>query len=342
MNVRARIAGLGKYLPERVLTNADLEKLVDTSDSWIVERTGIRERRIAADHETAATMGIEAGKRAIAHAGIAPEEIDLVIGATMTPDGMMPSIASLIQEGIGARRAAAFDMNAVCVGFVVALSTASQFIASGTYKRVLIVGSEVFSRIIDWHDRNTCLLFGDGAGAVVLEASDRGGIGSFVLHSDGSGAQLLCAPGPCGPVGAAEPGRYFVEMDGPQIFKFAVQAMEAATREAVAAAGMTIDDIDLLVPHQANLRIINATARALRLPPERTMVNVERYGNTSSASIPIALQEAWEQGRLKEGDRVVLVAFGGGLAWGALTLEWAPVGPLPAPREAVEISAGGN
>ncbi|MEX1255059.1 MAG: beta-ketoacyl-ACP synthase III [Dehalococcoidia bacterium] len=340
MTHRARVAGLGKYLPERVLTNHDLERLVETSDEWIRDRTGIVERHMAADNETASSMGIEAGRQALDQAAIDPSDIDLVIAATTTPDGMFPSVASLIQHGLGAKRAAAFDINAACVGFVTGVATASQFIASGVYRRVLVVGSDVLSRIIDWEDRSTCVLFADGAGAVVLEASERGGPLSFVLHSDGGGAQVLHAPGPCGPPGSADPGRYFVEMDGPQVFKFAVHAMESATREALRSAGLGLDDVDLLIPHQANLRIINATARALGLPAEKAMVNVDRYGNTSSASIPIALREAWEQGRLHDGDRLVLVGFGGGLAWGAMVLEWAPVGPVPDPQQTAEVVAG--
>jgi 3-oxoacyl-[acyl-carrier-protein] synthase-3 len=253
---------------------------------------------------------------------------------------MFPAVASLIQDGLGARRAGAFDINAACVGFVTAVATASQFIATGTYKRILVVGSDVLTRIVDWTDRRTCVLFGDGAGAVVLEAGERGGPLSFVLHSDGKGGPALFALGPCSRPGETDPGCYFIQMDGPHIFKFAVQAMEQATREAVAAAGLTVDDIDLLIPHQANLRIIDATAKRLGIPAERCMANVDRYGNTSSASIPIALREAWEQGRLHDGDRLVFVAFGGGLVWGALMLEWLPVGALATAREAAEVTSG--
>ena len=342
MTIRARIAGLGKYVPERVLTNADLEKLVDTSDSWIRDRTGVRERHIAADDETASTMGIQAARQALAQAGAGPADLDLIIAATTSPDGMFPAIASLIQAGLGAR-CAAFDINAACVGFAIATATAAQFIATGAYRRVLVVGSDVLSRITDYSDRGTCVLFGDGAGAVVLEAAERGGPLSFVFHSDGGEADKLYAHGPCSRPGEADPGCYFIQMDGPHIFKFAVQAMEQATREAVQAAGLTLDDIDLLIPHQANLRIIDATAKRLGLPPERTMANVDRYGNTSSASIPIALREAWEQGRLHDGDRLVFVAFGGGLVWGALVLEWVPVGPVPATaRQAAQVTTGGS
>ena len=341
MNIRARVAGVGKYLPERIRTNSEIAQWVETSDQWIQDRTGVRERRIAADHETASTLGINAARQALDQAEIDAADLDLVIAATTSPDGMFPAIASHIQHGLGARGAGAFDVNAACVGFLSALSTGSQFIATGTYKRVLVVGSEVLSRMIDEDDRDTCVLFGDGAGAVVLEASDRGGPLSFVLHSDGAGADKLYAPGPCGLTSDADPGRYFIKMDGRHIFKFAVQAMVEATREAVASAGLTLDDIALLIPHQANLRIINATTKALGLPQERAMVNVDRYGNTSSASIPMALQEALEQGRLQDGDRLVLVAFGGGLAWGAMVLEWAPVGPVPV-AEAVHAATSGR
>jgi len=358
LTIHARIAGLGKYLPERILTNAELERMVKTSDTWIQERTGVRERRIAADDETTSTLSYRAALQALEQAEMAPEELDLIIVATCTPDGMLPSVASLVQEQLGARRAAAFDINATCVGFLTALATASQFIETGTYKRVLVIGAEVLSRIIDWTDRGTCVLFGDGAVAVVLEASDRGGPLSFVLHSDGRGAKALYAHGPAarpsdggtkalGGKGATaraidgDAGCFFVQMDGKAIFKFAVQAMEQATREALTSAGLTVNDIDLLVPHQANLRIIDATAKRLDLPPERAMVNVDRYGNTSAASIPMALREAFEQGRLHDGDKIVLVAFGGGLVWGAMVLEWTPVGPVRV-AEAAHAATGGS
>lgn len=342
MATRARIAGIGKYLPDRILTNHELERMVQTSDTWIQERTGVRERHIAADHETASTLGIEAARKALAQAEIEPSELDLVIVATTSPDGMFPAVASYVQDGLGAQNAGAFDINAACVGFLSAFATASQFIAGGVYQKVLVIGSEVLSRIVNWQDRGTCVLFGDGAGAVVLEASERGGPLSFVLHSDGAGAQALCAKGPCGRPDEVDPGSYFIEMDGRHIFKFAVQAMEQATTEVASRAGWHVDDIDLLVPHQANLRIINATAKALGLPPERAMINVDRYGNTSSASIPMALQEANEQGRLHDGDRVVLVAFGGGLVWGAMALEWVPVGPVRAQAAAAHAVSGGD
>ncbi len=342
MTIRARIAGVGKYLPERVVTNADLERLVETSDVWVQERTGIRERRMAADHETASTLGVEAARGALEQAEIDPNDLDLVIVATTSPDGMFPATASLVQAGLGARHAGAFDINAACVGFVSAMATGSQFIATGAYKRVLVVGSDVLSRIVDWTDRGTCVLFGDGAGAVVLEASDRGGMQSFLFRSDGDSAKALYALGPCGPTGEADPGRYYIQMDGTHVFKFAINAMESATREVVREAGLTLDDIDLLIPHQANLRIIKATAKALGLSPERAMVNVDRYGNTSSASIPMALREAWEQGRLHDGDQLVFVAFGGGLVCGAMVVEWTPVGPATVVTEKAHATMGGS
>ncbi len=322
-----RITGVGKYLPSRVLTNADLEKMVDTSNEWIIERTGIRERRIAAEDENAATLGSEASRMALRTAGLSPDDIDLIVCATISPDGMFPATASSIQEAIGARRAAAFDINAACVGFIAALATGAQFIDSGAYRRVLVVGSEVLSRIIDWTDRSTCVLFGDGAGAVVLEAAERQGRTPFVLRSDGSGAKLLYARGPGSePASAIENEGYCIVMDGREIFRFAVRAMEEASREAVSVAGLNVDDVAFVVPHQANLRIITAVAKALGLPLERMIVDVDKYGNTSSASIPLALCEAWEEGKLKEGDNIVFVAFGGGLVWGASVVEWARLG----------------
>ncbi|MCH8949483.1 MAG: beta-ketoacyl-ACP synthase 3, partial [Chloroflexi bacterium] len=248
MTIRSRISGTGMYVPERILTNSDLEKLVDTSDTWIQERTGVRERHIAADHETASTLGIQAAQQALAQAEVSPGDLDLVIASTTSPDGMFPAIASRIQDGLGANHAGAFDVNAACVGFLSALATASQFIATGTYQRILVIGSEVLSRMTDWTDRSTCLLFGDGAGAVVLEAAEQGGPLSFVLHSDGSGAQSLYANGPCSAPKGLETDRYFISMDGRHIFKFAVQAMESAVREAIDKAGLDMRDVDLMVP----------------------------------------------------------------------------------------------
>jgi 3-oxoacyl-[acyl-carrier-protein] synthase-3 len=335
--IRTRIAGLGRHVPERILTNADLERMVETSDEWIINRTGIRERRIAAPHETTSTLATAAARRALADANIAAEDLDLVICATTTPDGLFPSVASLVQEAVGARRAGAFDINAACMGFLSALATASQFIAAGSAQRVLVVGAETLSRIVDWTDRSTCVLFGDGAGALVLEAAERGGPLGFVLHSDGGKRDALYAEGPCGARDEAGNGPLdcYIRMDGPAIFKFAVHAMTEAVRETLATARVGADEIDVLVPHQANLRIIQGAAKALGIPPEKAVVNIERYGNTSSASIPMALCEAAEHGRLAEGARVMLCGFGGGLAWGAMLLEWSRTGvPAPAPGAA--------
>lgn len=322
----ARIAGIGKALPAKVLTNKDLERLVETSDEWIVERTGIRERRVAAADETSATLGADAARMALETAGVTADEVDLVICATVTPDGLFPATASLIQHTIGAKNAGAFDVNAACVGFMSALATGAQFINAGVYRRVLVVGSEVLSRIVNWQDRTTCVLFGDAAGAVLLEASDAAGVGAVVLRSDGGAANVLYARGPASaPASVAEAEGYCIVMDGREVFRFAVRAMEEVARTAIQQSGLALDDIAYVVPHQANARIIAAVAKNLGLPPERVIVNVERYGNTSSASIPVALCEAWEEGRLHAGDRLVFVAFGGGLAWGAAVVEWSDI-----------------
>ena len=334
----ARIVGVGKYLPSKVLTNADLERIVETSNEWIVDRTGIRERRLAADNESTASMGTEAARMALQTAGLDPDQIDLIICATCSPDGMFPASASLIQDALGAHHSAAFDINAACTGFLAAMATGAQFINAGVYERVLVVGAEVLSRIIDWSDRGTCVLFGDGAGAIVLEKAETGGVGPFVLKSDGSGARLLYARGPASSTASlADSEGFCIVMDGREVFKFAVRAMEEVTRQTIDQAGLTVEDIDFVVPHQANQRIISAVGKAMNLPPERMISNVEKYGNTSSASIPLALCEAWEAGRFKEGDRLALVAFGGGLVWGASLVEWTGLGSrlaTPAKAEA--------
>ena len=323
----ARIVGAGKYLPSKVLTNADLERMVETSDAWIVERTGIRERRIADDDETTASMGAQAARMALETAGLRADQVDLIVCATLSPDGMFPASASLIQDAIGATNAAAFDVNAACNGFVVALATATQFINAGVYDRVLVVGAEAVSRIIDWTDRGTCILFGDGAGAVVLEKAESGGPSAFILKSDGSAANILYARGPASaPASFLQAESYCIVMDGREVFKFAVRAMEDVSRRAIEQAGLTNDDIAFLVPHQANQRIMTAYAKALGFSQDRLISNVDKYGNTSSASIPIALCEAWEEGRLRPGDKLVVAAVGGGLSWGACVIEWTGVG----------------
>jgi len=315
----AQITGWGKYLPQKVLTNQDLERLVDTSDAWIMSRTGIRERRIAADDETASSMAVRAAGDALKVAGLEPRSLDLVIAATCTPEYIFPACASLVQNSLGAKNAAAFDVNAACSGFIYALATACQFISSGAYNNILVVGSEVYSRILDWKDRSTCVLFGDGAGAVVVQASDAlPGSLSFVLGNDGSKANSIYTPGPCG----LSNGPYYITMNGPEVFKFAVNVICLATRQAVKAAGLELSDIELVVPHQANIRILKSAAKALELPPEKVFINVDRYGNTSAASVPIALCEAVEEERVKDGDHLVLVGFGGGLSWAAMVLEW--------------------
>ncbi len=339
--IHTRIAGVGHYVPERVLTNADLEQKVDTSDQWIRDRTGIEERHIAAPDDTSSSLGYNAALMALDRAKIDPIDLDLVIAATTTPDGLFPAVASLVQDRLGARRAGAFDINAACMGFLSALAAGSQFIAAGGAKRVLVVGAEVLSRITDWTDRGTCVLFGDGAGALVLEAAEFGGPRSFVLHSDGSKRDALYGPGACGPRDAEGNGPLdcYIHMDGPAIFKFAVQAMSSAVRESLARADLSIEDIDMLVPHQANLRIIQGTAKALGLSPERALVNIQKYGNTSSASMPIALSEASADGRLHDGDKLALCGFGGGLAWGAMVLDWSTTGVAPKKRTPTLVEA---
>lgn len=315
----ARVVGWGKYLPEKVLTNQDLEQLVNTDDSWIRSRTGISQRRIAGSDETASTMAARASQEALDVSGIRPERLDLVIVATCTPEHIFPACASLVQASIGAWNAAAFDINAACSGFMYALATACQFVVAGTYDSVLVVGSEAYSRILDWQDRTTCVLFGDGAGAVVVQASESApGTLSIILGNDGSRVSTLYTPGPCG----LDEGPYYLRMRGPETFRFAVNIVHQASKEAVAAAGLQLSDIDLIIPHQANTRIIRSAAKLLDVPLDRFFINVERYGNTSAASIPIALCEAVEEGRVKEGDRVLLVGFGGGLSWAAMVLEW--------------------
>ena len=327
MTGRARIVGTGRYVPARILTNEDLARMVDTSDDWIVERTGIRERRIAAEDETTSSMAAQAARRALASAGLNASDVDLIITGTCTPDGMFPAVSTLVQHAIGAPDAAAFDVNSACNGFLSAISTATQFIATGQSKRALVIGAETMSRIVDWTDRATCVLFGDGAGAVVLEASvegEPGRIGTLVLHSDGGQAGLLYATGPCTP-GYAATQETKLFMNGSAVFKHAVTGMAEACMDVLQRAGFTPQDVDLAVPHQANRRIITAMGDRLGLPPENVYLNVDRYGNTSAATIPIALAEATAEGRLAPGDLVLLTAFGGGLSWGAVTLEWAGV-----------------
>lgn len=317
----SRIIGTGGYLPEKILTNHDLAKMVETSDEWIVSRSGIRERHIAADHEATSDLALQAARRAIEMAGVDPQGIDLIIVATTTPDLVFPSTACILQEKLGIRNGSpAFDLQAVCSGFVYALATADQFIRCGQSKCALVVGAETFSRIMDWNDRGTSVLFGDGAGAVVLKASDSPGIISTHLHADGSYQHLLAVPG-CFAGGKIQ-GKPFVVMDGPGVFKFAVNVLDSIVEETLAANGMQKSDITWLVPHQANIRIIQATAKKLGMSMDNVVVTVDKHGNTSAASIPLALDTAVRDGRIKAGDAILMEGVGGGFTWGSALVRW--------------------
>lgn len=324
---RAGIVGIGSAIPDKVLTNAYFEQIVDTNDEWIVSRTGISERRVAVDGEAASGFAVRAAIQALEHARMSPEELDLVICATVSGDMPLPSTASIVQHAIGAGRAAAFDLAAGCSGFVYGLSTAASFITSSMYRNVLVVGVDLLSKMTDYEDRGTCILFGDGAGAAVLTATDGShGILSTVLGSDGSGAELLRvdAGGSRYPA-TAETVRdrmHFIKMEGREVFKFAVKIMGEASVEVLERCGLSPEDVDLFIPHQANIRIIDAAARRLNIPQEKVFVNVQKYGNTSAASIPIAIDEAMREGRLKKGDVLVAVGFGAGLTWAASAIKW--------------------
>ncbi|HEV2129066.1 MAG TPA: beta-ketoacyl-ACP synthase III [Thermomicrobiales bacterium] len=322
----AAITGWGASVPERVLTNHDLEKMVDTSDEWIVSRTGIRERRVVGEQDTTTSLAAAAGLQALERAGLAAEDLDLIVVGTATPDDFLVAQAAMVQAEIGGC-AGAFDVGAACAGFVTALSVGTQFIRCGTYERVLVVGVDTLTRYIDYTDRSTCVLFGDGAGAVVLEPSDEErGLLSTVLGADGAGHKHLYVPGMASLVPESADlfpeYRPYLQMNGKEVFRFAVQVMGEASAEAIERAGLGYDDVDMLIPHQANLRIIDAAARRLSLPRDKVWVNVDRYGNTSAASVPIALAEAVDAGKIAEGDNVVLVAFGAGLAWAAGLVRW--------------------
>ena len=314
----ARIAGTGSFVPGEPVTNQDLvERGIDTSDEWIVERTGIRARHLAGQGITSSDLAAEASRRALEAAGIAPGDIDLVIVATSTPDCIFPSTAAHLQAKLGITNGcAAFDVQAVCSGFVYAMTIAEKFIRSGSNRRALVVGAEVFSRIIDWKDRTTCVLFGDGAGAVVLEASDEPGMLSTALHADGSHSPILCAPGALAAGGVI--GDPFLRMDGQAVFKLAVKVLGEVAQEVIDAADLQLEDIDWLIPHQANIRIMQATAKRLKLDMDNVVVTVDRHGNTSAASIPLALDVAVRDGRIRRGQRVLLEGVGGGFTWGAV------------------------
>jgi 3-oxoacyl-[acyl-carrier-protein] synthase-3 len=320
------ITGTGFYVPEKILTNRDLEKIVDTTDDWIRTRTGISERRIAEKGVGTSDLAAVAAKKALENAGVRAEDVDLLVSATTTPDMPLPSSACLIQEKIGAKNAAAFDLAAACAGFVYGLVTAEQFIKSGTYKTVLVIGADLISSYIDWTDRSTCVLFGDGAGAAVLQPVKSGGILASVLGSDGRYAELLkiCAGGSKAPATAETigAGGHFLKMSGSEVFKLAVRGMSDAVTKALAKAGVSKDEVRCFIPHQANQRIIDAITERLEFPKEKVFVNLQKYGNTSAASCIIALCEALEAGRIRKKDKIVFATFGSGLVWGAMVLEW--------------------
>ncbi len=324
---RAKIIATGSYVPEKVLTNFDLEKIVDTSDEWIVERTGIRERRIAGEKQAASDLAYEASRAALKSAGLRAKDIDLIIVATVSGDMPLPATACILQDRLDAKRAAAFDVNAACSGFIYGLAVANAFIRSGAYRRVLVAGTEILTKFTDWEDRSTCILFGDAAGVAILEANgDERGILCTKIHSDGSMWELLHTPGG----GSRYPTskdtirkkQHFIKMRGNETFKIAVRTLESLVLETLEDNKLKASDLSLLIPHQANLRIIQATAKRIGLPMEKVAVNLDRYGNTSAASIPLALDEAVRSGRVREGDYVMLEAFGGGLTWASALIRW--------------------
>jgi len=325
---QAYVRGTGAYVPERVLSNNDLEAMVDTSDEWITQRTGIKERRLAAPDETTSALALRAAREALVEAEMRPDELDAIIVATLTPDTMSPAAAVYVQRGLGATRAAAFDLNAACTGFVYSLTVGSGLISSGIFRHVLVIGAETLSRFIDWEDRKTCILFGDGAGAVVLSRAEgeESRILDHYLRSDGVGADLIHIPGG----GCRTPATHesverrdhFLKMQGSEVFKFATRTMIELLETAMSRNELRLEDIDLLVPHQVNYRVIEAVRRKLPIPEERVFLNLERYGNTSAASVPIALHEAVASGRISRGQIVLLVAFGAGLTWGYNLIRW--------------------
>lgn len=336
LSFHAHVIGWGKYVPQRVLKNGELSELVDTSDEWIRTRTGIRERHLAEDGETTADMAVQAARQALEVARFSPSKVELIIVATVTPDHLFPSTACMVQDMLGATHAAAFDLSAGCTGFVYGLSVAANMLSSGAYRTALVIGAETLSLITDWTDRATCVLFGDGAGAVVLQSGENeGGVLASSLGSDGSGGDLLRLPAGGSRIPTSQrtldERLHFIQMKGREVFRFAVKVMREATCEVLEKAGHALDDLTLLIPHQANQRIIEAAARSLDLPLEMVYSNVEWYGNTSAASIPIALSEAAERGRIQTGDLVVCVGFGAGLTWGAAAIRWTRPQPARTP-----------
>ncbi len=327
MSPYAHITGWGMAVPAKVLTNSDLEKMVDTNDEWIQSRTGIRQRHIASEEESTASLATDAALNALRVANLNPTEVELIIVSTSSPEPAFPATACLVQDRIGATHAGAFDLSAACSGFIYALNMATQAIRSGSVQNAIVIGAETLSRFVDWEDRNTCVLFGDGAGAFVLQAGDEpGGVLSAVMRSDGSGGDLLSLPAggsflPASPETVLNK-QHTIHMNGREVFRFATRVLVQATKEAVASAQLKIEDVHLVIPHQANLRIIEAAMRGLEIPTEQYFINIERYGNTSTASIPIAACEAIQQGRLQAGDNTVFVGFGAGLTWGATLVRW--------------------
>lgn len=321
------IIGIGSYVPERIMTNHDLEKVVDTSDEWIVERTGIKERRIAGPEIATSDLAVKAAQQAMRNAGVSADEIDLIIVATVTPDMAFPSVACLVQDQIGAVNAAAFDLSAGCSGFVYGLTVGSQFVSTGLYKKVLIIGAETLSKILDWTDRNSCVLFGDGAGAAILGEVEEGyGIVGVELGADGSGGDHLKVPAGGSRLPATaqtvQDRLHYLQMSGNEVFKFAIKVMGEAALKALQNAGVDYTDVDCLIPHQANMRIIQSAAKRLKVPMEKVVVTLDKYGNTSAASIPMALTETVQLGKIKKGDTIVLVGFGAGLTWAACVIKW--------------------
>lgn len=325
-NGEVKILGTGSSVPERIITNFDLEKMVDTSDEWITTRTGIKERRIAQEEESTSTFALLAAQRALQAAQVSPEELDLIIVATVTPDMLFPATACLLQRELKARKAASFDLEAGCTGFVYALSLAEKYLQGGEGEKALVVGAETLSKILDWEDRSTCVLFGDGAGAAVLGLSEEEGIIATYLGSDGGGAHLLELPAGCSRMPASldtvNSRLHYIKMNGNEVFKFAVKIMEEASLEVIKRGQVEIDEVSLFIPHQANIRIINSAAKRLGIPEEKVFVNVHKYGNTSSASVPLALDEAYREGKIKRSDLVLLVGFGAGLTWGSALIRW--------------------
>lgn len=326
MTYMAGITGIGISVPDKVLTNLDLEKMVETSDEWITTRTGIKERRIASNDVAASDLSTEAAIEAINMSGIKPEEIDLIVVCTVTPDMMFPITAAIVQKNIGAVNAAGFDLSAGCTGFIYGVTVADQFIKSGLYKNILVVGCDILSRITNFEDRNTCVLFGDGAGAVVISRTEDEGLINEYIKSDGSGLEYLTLPagGSRMPASAKsiEEGLHFTHMNGAEVFKFAVKAMPEAVNQVLDKSGLNISDIDYMVPHQANIRIIESAIKRLHFPMDRVGISIDRFGNMSSASIPVTLYEVYKNGKIKKNDKIVMVGFGAGLTYGALLIKW--------------------